>query len=314
MAARGGLRRREGGTGPNGANLLRSHSQAFMSGTTVARSMTMDWSWPPVAREGTGDDDSARVRTHVENGVGYLVMDRPDRRNALDAAMREALLSALAKWQGDASVRVVVMSGIGKTFAAGADLREMLARTPEEQRAFVTPPHIFSTIADYPVPVIACVNGHAFGAGCELLAACDLRVASTGAKMGQPEINLGLIPGGGGTQRLPRLVGYGRAMRMVLTGDAVDGAEAQRIGLVDEAVDADGLHARVKELAEGIAAKSPVAVRAAKAAMRAAWTKPLDEGLAHEVDAFMEAFASAEAREGISAFIERRAPDFSKSS
>ncbi|MBW3584223.1 MAG: enoyl-CoA hydratase/isomerase family protein [Euryarchaeota archaeon] len=250
------------------------------------------------------------MRTHVENGVGYLVIDRPEKRNALDAATRKELIATLDAWRDDDKVRVVVLTGIGKTFAAGADLSEMQARSLEAQRAFITPPHVYSKIAESPMPVIACVNGHALGAGCELMMACDLRVAGDKAKMGQPETRLGLIPGGGGTQRLPRLVGLGRALRMVLTGDAVDAVEAERIGLVEEVVAQDALHAHVQNLAETLATRSPVALRIAKETVRAAAGLPLEEGLRVEVDAFMEAFASEDAKEGIAAFVESRDPRF----
>lgn len=263
--------------------------------------------WPPVE---TDDPDAPRAAVWVEEGIGYLVMNRPQKRNALDAAMRSALLAVLDAWRDDDAVRVVVLSGSGKTFAAGADLQELQGRSAEEQRAFITPPHIYDAVATYPKPVIACINGHALGAGCELMMACDLRIAGDRSKVGQPEVGLGIIPGGGGTQRLPRLAGYGKAMYLVLTGEIITAERAEAMGLVDEVVPQERLHERTRELAAGLAAKSPVALQKAKEAVRASWELPLAEGLAREIDLFMEAFASEDAKEGITAFLERRPAEF----
>ena len=266
--------------------------------------MAQPATWPPLSEPAS---DAPLVLTRAEAGVGYLVLNRPAKRNALDAALRKAVVDALAEWRNNEHVRVVVLTGAGKAFAAGADLRELLARTPETQRAFLTPPHIYDAVSNFPMPVIACVNGHALGAGCELMMACDLRIAADSARIGQPEITLGLIPGGGGTQRLPRLVGFGRAMRMVLSGEALSAEDAAKIGLVEEVVEDGRLHAHVKSFAETMAARSPVALRAAKAAMRVAWERPLSEGLAYEVERFMETFGSSEARKAIDAFLNRGA-------
>jgi enoyl-CoA hydratase len=169
---------------------------------------------------------------------------------------------------------------------------------------------IFDEIAAYPKPTIAMVNGFAVGGGCELAMACDFRIAARGAQFGQPEIRLGLIPGGGGTQRLPRLVGAGRALRMILTGDIIDAEEAWRTGLVDELADDDMLRERTMQLARTIAAQSPLAVRLAKAAVAAAWEAPLGAGLALERELFITAFGSDDRREGVAAFLEKRAAEF----
>ncbi len=263
--------------------------------------VTAEARWPPDEQDG----DEPPVRTRVADGVGYLVIHRPTQRNALSTPTRDGIMAVLDTWREDESVRVVVVSGVGKSFAAGADLKEMLGRSPAKQREFISPPHIYEAITTFPGPVIACVNGYALGAGGELMMACDLRVAGSKAKMGQPETNLGLIPGAGGTQRLPRLVGYGRAMRMVLTGELLTADEAYRVGLVEEVVAQPALHARVEELAKTLARKSPMALAAAKKALQVAWETPLSEGLAREVDLFMEVFEDPEAKKRIRRFLDK---------
>lgn len=235
-----------------------------------------------------------------------LTLNRPEKRNALSAALRRALLERLEADREDASTRVVVLTGAGKAFAAGADVEELAARGTFEQRAFITPPHIYSAVSRHPKPVVACLNGHALGAGLELAMACDVRVASRAAKLGQPEIHLGIIPGGGGTQRLPRLVGLGRASRMVLTGEAVDAETAERWGLVEEVAEPDAALARAKEIGLAMAQRSPTALRLAKEALRASLELPLEKALEREVDLFTLAFQSAEAKEGIRAFLEKK--------
>lgn len=237
--------------------------------------------------------------------VRLLTLNRPEKRNALSAALRRALLDALARDRDDADTRVVVLRGAGdKAFAAGADVDELAARGTFEQRRFLSPPHIYSEIARHPKPVLAALNGHALGAGLELAMACDMRICAPGAKLGQPEVNLGIIPGGGGTQRLPRLIGLGRASRMVLTGELVDAQTALAWGLVDEI--ADDPTARAKELAASIAAKPPTAIRLAKEALRASEEGSLHAGIEREIELFTLAFQGREAKEGIAAFLAKR--------
>lgn len=241
------------------------------------------------------------VLAEKDGPILILTLHRPEKRNALSAPLRRALLDALSKDRDDPDTRVVVLRGAGdKAFAAGADIDELAARTAFEQRRFISPPHVYSAIVAHPKPVIAALNGHALGAGLELAMACDLRVCAPGAKLGQPEINLGILPGGGGTQRLPRLIGVGRASRMVLTGEPIDAATALAWGLVDEV--ADDAVARAKELALAMSAKSPTALRLAKEALRASEELPLHEGLEREIGLFTLAFQSREAKEGIAAF------------
>jgi enoyl-CoA hydratase len=246
-----------------------------------------------------------------QDAVAIVTINRPERRNALNAAVRSELVRALEELTADAAVRVVVITGAGdKAFVAGADIGEFAQRTPLEQRDAMTGTRVFEAVAACPKPTIAMINGFALGGGCELAMACDIRVAADSARLGQPEMNLGIIPGGGGTQRLPRLVGTGQAMRLILSGDLIDAAEAQRIGLVDLVHPAAELRERVLELAERIAGKSPVALRMAKAAVRAAAEMPLQAGLAYETELFITCFASEDKREGVQAFLDKRPADF----
>ncbi len=171
-------------------------------------------------------------------------------------------------------------------------------------------PRIFDVMSAYPKPVIAMINGFCLGGGCELAASCDLRVASDRARFGQPEINLGLIPGGGGTQRLPRLIGPGQAMRLVLTGDMITATEAREIGLVEWVIPHDELRAKTLEVAEKIASKSPLALRVAKEAVRASQRLAIEEGILYERDLFCLCFSSEDKKEGVAAFLAKRQPEW----
>lgn len=248
----------------------------------------------------------------IEPGrVAVVTVNRPDKRNALNATVRRELAAALDALSADAAVRVVVLTGAGeKAFVAGADIAEFAERSALEQRAAMAGRSVFETVAQYPKPTIAMINGFALGGGCELAMACDLRVAARSARLGQPEVRLGILPGGGGTQRLPRLVGPGRALRMILSGESIDAAEAERIGLVDLVVDDAELRARTLELAHAIAAHSPIALQLAKSAVHMAAEAPLSAGLAYERELFAIAFASEDRVEGMRAFLEKRAPEF----
>jgi enoyl-CoA hydratase len=206
---------------------------------------------------------------------------------------------------------VVVLHGAGeKAFVAGADVAEFAGRSVEEQRPVTYRRRIYEVIADFPKPVIAAVHGFCLGGGCELAVSCDLRVADTTARFGQLEVRLGLIPGGGGTQRLTRLVGPGQALRLGLTGDMIDAPEAHRIGLV-EVLAEEGAHLETAlGLARRMARWSPVALRLVKDAVRQAAEQPLQDGLDYEKERFLEAFGSQDGREGVAAFVEKRNPTF----
>lgn len=247
----------------------------------------------------------------AREGYALLTVNRPEKRNALNTTVRRELVEALDQLRHDDRVRVVVITGAGeKAFIAGADIAEFAERTPIEQRVALSGRRIYEEVAAFPRPTIAMINGLALGGGCELAMACDLRFAARSARLGQPEIRLGLIPGGGGTQRLPRLVGFGRAMRLILTGELIDAEAAERIGLVDGVFEDGELVERTLAIAATVAGYSPVALELAKTAVRTAMETPLSAGLSHERDLFVAAFASEDHVEGVQAFLEKRNPEF----
>ena len=251
------------------------------------------------------------VTTELAERVALLTINRPDKRNALNGPTRSALIAALDAIRTDDAVRVVVITGAGdKAFIAGADIGEFEGRTPVDQFRVMKGPSVFDAVESFPKPVIAMINGFALGGGCELAMACDFRVAADSAKLGQPEVNLGIIPGGGGTQRLPRLVGSGNAYKLLFTGELIDAAEALRIGLVDEVVPAAQLRERVFALAKMIAEKSPVALQLIKEAVCGSLRTSLDDGLRLETTLFGVAFASEDKVEGVQAFLQKRKAEF----
>jgi enoyl-CoA hydratase len=244
-------------------------------------------------------------------GVAIITINRPEKRNALNIQTRAEGAAVLDELRADDSVRVAVFTGAGdKAFIAGADIAEFAERTALTQREVMLDRGLFNAVDTFPKPVIAMVNGYCLGGGCELALACDIRVASDKASFGQPEINLGIIPGGGGTQRLTRLVGEGKAMEMILSGEIINAQEAFRIGLVNHVVPADQLEAKTMEIANRIAEKSPIALRLAKEAVKLASRSNLDEGLRREVDLFALCFSSEDKDEGVNAFLEKRKAEF----
>ena len=243
--------------------------------------------------------------------ISTLTINRPDKRNALNQATRDEIVHALSVLEQSHDSRVLVITGSGdKAFIAGADISEFEGRTALAQREAMKGLRIFSVIEEFPKPVIAMINGFCLGGGLELALACDIRIASDNAKLGQPEINLGIIPGGGGTQRLTRLVGEGKSMELILTGDFIDAAEAKAIGLVNDVVSAAELPSRVRALASRIAERSPIALRMAKEAVKTAARMNLREGLDRETDLFSLTFGSEDKAEGVRAFLEKRKPNF----
>jgi enoyl-CoA hydratase len=252
------------------------------------------------------------VLTDIAGRVATLTINRPDKLNALDIPTRAAIVESLDALEHDATVRVVVLTGAGeKAFIAGADIAEFEGRTGVAQyRVMSVPNSVFEAAERFPKPLIAAINGFCLGGGCELAMACDFRVAADTAKLGQPEINLGILPGGGGTQRLPRLVGLGAAYKMLYTGEMISAAEALRLGLVEEVVPLADLRPRVTAIAELIATKSPVALRLIKEGLRASVRTSLDEGMRLERILFGLAFSSEDKEEGVKAFLARRKPEF----
>jgi len=243
--------------------------------------------------------------------VAIITINRPEKRNALNIKTREEGAALIEELRSDDSVNVVVITGAGdKAFIAGADIAEFAGRTSNMQRDVMVQRSLFNAIDTFPKPVIAMVNGYCLGGGCEVALACDIRIASETASFGQPEINLGIIPGGGGSQRLTRLVGEGKAMEMILSGQIIDAKTAFAIGLVNHVYPADQLEAKTLELANTIAEKGPIAVRLAKEAVKIASRSNLDEGLRREVDLFALCFATEDKDEGVAAFLEKRKPVF----
>ena len=244
--------------------------------------------------------------------VATVTMDRPEALNAFDLEQLEALLAALRGLRDERDIRCAILTGAGaKAFAAGADIKRMAAMGPQEGEAFGRLGHaVADAIEALPQPVIAAVNGYAFGGGCELALACDIRLCSENALFAQPEVTLGIPPGWGGTQRLPRLVGPGLAAELIFTGRRVGAEEALRIGLVNAVYPPGGLTDATRALAERIAANSPRAVRAAKSAMSRAFAGEPKEGLATETALFAAAFATEDQKAGMRAFVEKRKPEF----
>jgi len=255
--------------------------------------------------------DSSVVITEKSDRIATITVNRPDKMNALNGEVRGGLVAALRELRDDDEVRVVVLTGAGeKAFIAGADIAEFKGTPGVTQYRKMQTGDIYSELERFPKPTIAMINGFCLGGGCELAMACDIRVAGENAKLGQPETNLGIIPGGGGTQRLPRLVGQGMAMRLIYTGELIAASRAQEIGLVDEVVAQGGLREHTMELAAKIAEKSPASLQAAKESIRAAWQMPLDAGLRFEKAWFGLLFSTEDMEEGVSAFLEKRKPEF----
>lgn len=241
--------------------------------------------------------------------VGWITLNRPEALNALNGQVSREVAVAAQVFDADEGVGAIIVTGSEKAFAAGADIKEMEALTGTEM---IELDHFgaWDDFAAVRTPVIAAVSGYALGGGCELAMMCDIILAADNATFGQPEINLGVIPGMGGTQRLIRAVGYYKASEIVLSGRLIGAEEAERIGLVSRVVAASDLLAEAEKLAETIASKSLPSVYAAKAALDAAMETSLSDGLAHEKQAFAALFDTEDQKEGMAAFREKRRPDF----
>ena len=251
------------------------------------------------------------ILVEKHGSVAVLKINRPDKLNSLNSQVHAEGTSAIKELGSDDQVRVLIITGAGeKSFVAGADISEFAGKTPVSMRKVFQKKNLFNSIDRFPKPVIAMINGFCLGGGCELSLACDIRIASENAKLGQPEINLGLIPGGGGTQRLTRLVGEGKTMEMVLTGDMIDAKTALDMGLINHVFPLEELEEKTMEMAGRIAAKSPVALQMAKEAVKTASKTNLDEGLRREIDLFAICFSTEDKEEGVNAFLEKRKPEF----
>ncbi len=244
--------------------------------------------------------------------IAYITVNRPKVLNALNMATMEELRQAFTTAKNDAEVRVVIFTGSGeKAFIAGADITELQKHNPIQAKEYThRGQSVLDLIENLGKPVIACINGFALGGGCEMAMACTMRLASDHAKLGQPEVKLGLIPGYGGTQRLPRLVGRGIAMQLVLTGEMISAQEALRVGLVNEVVPPAELTPRAEAIARKIVANAPLAVQYAMEAVNHGLDMPLKEGLFLEATLFGVCCASEDKNEGTTAFLEKRPANF----
>ena len=250
---------------------------------------------------------------HVEtkNHIAFITISRPKAMNALNSTFFEEMDSLLDELSGNKEIRAVIITGEGKAFAAGADIAEMSEMNAKEGEEFSSlGQKVFNKIAEFPVPVLAAVNGYALGGGCELATACDVRIASTKAKFGQPEVGLGLIPGYSGTQRLPRIIGKAYAAYLLMTGETITADEALRIGLIQRIVEADNLMDHTIQIAEKIASKGPVAVKTLKSTLSQGMEMSFDKAEALESKNFGSLFGSPETAEGMDAFLNKRKPNW----
>lgn len=247
----------------------------------------------------------------VKENIGYVTVNRPDALNALNTEVLGELDHVFRYIETADEVKCVIVTGAGRAFVAGADIAQMSELTVKEGRDMtIQGQRVMELIENIEKPVIAAVNGFALGGGCELSMACDVRIASEKAKFGQPEVNLGIIPGFGGTQRLPRLVGKGMAKYLIYGAQMIDAAEAYRIGLVQKVVPHDDLMTEAEKYAKLVISKAPIAVKMAKTAINNGINLDLKSGVAFEAEAYVGTFCSEDRVEGMKAFVEKRPADF----
>ena len=279
---------------------LAAHSDSFAVPDLLARQAASGQPW-------TLPD----VRLEVRDKIATITMNRPEAMNALNEKVLRELKEAIAQVRDDPGARVVIITGAGPAFVAGADIRAMMAKNLIEIREFTQFGHgVLQDIERLEKPVIAALNGFALGGGLELALACDIRLASTEARIGFPEVGLGIFPGLGGTQRTTRLIGKGRASELIFTGSQIGAEEAERVGLVNRAVPPQRLMPEVRRMASLIARQGPIALARAKVAINQALQAGLDTGLAFELEAVTQTFGTEDQAEGMTAFLERRRPEF----
>lgn len=256
----------------------------------------------------TQDSNVVRV-TNPSPSIGVVTLDRPERRNALDLDVKNRIAESIIKLSSDPAIQVIILTGSEKYFVAGSDLAEMSSMTVSDHARLETD-RVFNVLRASKKILIAAIEGFALGGGCELALACDMIIAGSNAKLGQPEIRVGIMPGAGGTQRLLRTIGKYRTMKMVLTGEPISATEAYGFGLISE-VCADGeALPRALEIAVGVVAMPPLAVRAIKEVIQLGGDVPLESALALERKAFVQLFDTEDQKEGMNAFLEKRAPGF----
>jgi enoyl-CoA hydratase len=251
------------------------------------------------------------LQYEVKDGLAFVTANRPEALNALNTALLAELDDVFSRIDAEAAVRAVILTGAGKAFVAGADIAQMKDLSTAESREMMKKgQRVMERIENVDKPVIAAVNGFALGGGCELAMACDIRFASDKAKFGQPEVNLGIMPAFGGTQRLPRLVGKGTAKYLIFGAEMIDAAEALRIGLVQKVFPAETLLAETERYARLLISKSPIGLKMAKRAVNAGINLDLPSGVAFELEAYVSVAASEDRREGMTAFLEKRPAQF----
>ena len=254
--------------------------------------------------------DYRNIRVDISESIATLTFDRPQVKNALNLETVEECHAALDALAVDEGVGVLILTGAGETaFVSGADINDIRARGRDDGLAAINS-SLFAKVERFPRPTLAAINGFALGGGCELALACDIRVASESATFGQPEVGLGIIPGAGATQRLPRIVGLGRAKHLILTGEIIDAKQALEIGLVTAVMPGGQLQVRARELAKKILRQGPLAARLAKLALNASARVDLDSGLLIETLAQALCYSSEDKQEGTTAFLEKRKPKF----